>query len=356
MDDTFAYPTRLTLEHFYKNSFKIYYDAFHALQTSEEICAKELMLEMSEERVYEDLKFESLIVYNAAFFQKESILRSYLEWRYTYFMSRKIDFEYIRTIYAQSIKSVEKYLFVAHAAEIRTVYEWMARQHDFYIQKTAEQKQEEPDALTLAMTEALLRGDVQRVEEIFEQNRQNYASCALFFDNLAAKCMHYVGYLWETNRISVAKEHLASATLELFFKKHTNDALYKPIEHSCKAVVATIGDELHISGAKVVAASFENLGFEVITLLDKNSIDELLEIVHQTKPSLIALSITMPSNLYLLQEIVQELRGKNSLFKGTIIVGGQALFIDAKPIQIKGVDLIANSIQAVEEFIKEIRQ
>lgn len=347
------FPSTISLAHFQENSFKIYYDIFDALIQKKEFATLELLDDIEEEKIYEDLKFEYLILYNSSFFHKEAILVSYLRWRYTYFWSRKIDFEHLRTIYTLSIESIKKYLFVAHASQIGALYGWMLAHHDFFIAEVRVEQEKELSPRVREMTKALLAGDVQRVEEIFVHNQESYPSCSLFFDTLAAECMHHIGYLWETNRISVAKEHLASSTLELFFKKHAHKQMLFHPKEGQKAIVATIMEELHTSGAKVVAAALENLGFETIALLDKNPKKELLETIHTLKPAVVAFSLTMPSNLHHLQEIIRELREADLPYKGTIIAGGQALFIDAKPIEIKGVDLIANSIQAIVAFIQK---
>ena len=63
------------------------------------------------------------------------------------------------------------------------------------------------------------------------------------------------------------------------------------------------------------------------------------------------LSDTLPSNISNLKKVLEKLK-EDKLFTGKIIVGGQALFINDKRIQIEGADFIAKNLDELENYLE----
>lgn len=64
------------------------------------------------------------------------------------------------------------------------------------------------------------------------------------------------------------------------------------------------------------------------------------------------LSVTLISNLDKLQSLVDELKREPLPYRGTIILGGQALFQDGVQVPIKGVDFCSKNLEELKSFLK----
>lgn len=132
-----------------------------------------------------------------------------------------------------------------------------------------------------------------------------------------------VGARWEDGRISVGLEHQTTATVYLVLS-----TLYyeqpPPAELRGKALVAAVSNEFHELGAWMLASCLELDGWEVTFLASDCDQDTLLEQARQQLPHIIALSVSLFSNLQSARETIVTLRA--GLDADTrILVGGRAL-------------------------------
>ena len=74
----------------------------------------------------------------------------------------------------------------------------------------------------------------------------------------------------------------------------------------------------------------------------------------RSKPSLVVLSVTLPSNIATLQEIVKNLKSEHNFFNGLVIVGGQGLFNNKQEILIKEADCCCETLDDLDNFLKKI--
>lgn len=143
---------------------------------------------------------------------------------------------------------------------------------------------------------------------------------ALYVD-LLQRAMYKVGELWEHNRISVAREHLATSVTEFLLT-----IVYPKIfaaEHCGRAaVVACIADEYHQLGARMVADILEINGWDGYFLGAGTPVAELLALIEEKRPDLLALSLSVHLNLPALLGSVAAVR--RSFPDLPIVVGGQA--------------------------------
>ena len=92
---------------------------------------------------------------------------------------------------------------------------------------------------------------------------ETYESVYPFYNNLFQKSLYRVGELWESNRISVAKEHLATAITEgllnLVYPK-----LFEPEQYrkGRTILISCTANEFHQIGGKMVADVCELNGWD----------------------------------------------------------------------------------------------
>ncbi len=167
----------------------------------------------------------------------------------------------------------------------------------------------------------LLAGDQNNCSGIVSQLLHDGIPIRQLYIELLQRSLYEVGVLWEQNRISVAREHLATAITESLL-----NLIYPRIfadEHCGRtAVVACIANEQHLLGARMVADIMELNGWNSHFLGANTPVTELLALVTKTQPDLLALSLSLHSNLPSLLAAVTLVR--RSFPDLPIIVGGQA--------------------------------
>jgi methanogenic corrinoid protein MtbC1 len=139
--------------------------------------------------------------------------------------------------------------------------------------------------------------------------------------HLFQRSLYKVGELWETNQISVATEHIATAitegVLSLIYPK-----IFEADHTGQKAVIACVPNEFHQIGAKMVADTFELNGWDGHFVGANTPTHELMKLIRENDPDVIALSLSIYFNLSNFEKMITEIRAE---FPETPIwVGGQA--------------------------------
>ncbi len=131
-----------------------------------------------------------------------------------------------------------------------------------------------------------------------------------FYLNVIEPSMYEIGARWERGEISVAQEHLATA-----ISSRVMAALYPRFvlgeQTKGRAVVTTVYEEFHELGAWMVADLLALDGWEVSYLGAHTPTGDLLDMLLNLKPDLLALSSAMPFNLDRVQESIQTVRGRH---------------------------------------------
>ncbi len=131
-----------------------------------------------------------------------------------------------------------------------------------------------------------------------------------------------IGRLWQENRISVAREHLATAIAQLglahLYRHRPRD------ESNGRKVLVSWGEgELHEVGARMASDFLEMAGFDVYFLGANVPTDHLVTMVCEEKPDLVVLSVAITYHLPALKQAVARLRAEHPRLP--IAVGGGAL-------------------------------
>ncbi len=136
--------------------------------------------------------------------------------------------------------------------------------------------------------------------------------------------MHEVGRLWETNQLTVAQEHLATAmTQSVMAHLH---AYIVPQNFLDRTMVATcIGGELHELGIRMVADFFEIEGWEVYYLGANMPYDDVIGMIEDKQADLLAISVTLNSHVSRAQDMIQAVRASTVGKRIKIMVGGQPI-------------------------------
>lgn len=130
-----------------------------------------------------------------------------------------------------------------------------------------------------------------------------------------------IGRLWQTNVISIAQEHMATAishlALAALFEKDRPQA---PNGHT--VVVACVEGELHEFPARLVADELDVAGFDVRFLGASVPTDHLLSFIAREEPALVVLSATLALHADAVRSTVKRIR-EQTRDRLPIAVGGQ---------------------------------
>ena len=169
--------------------------------------------------------------------------------------------------------------------------------------------------------ELLLAGDRNECSRIVTRLLDNGIPIRTLYVELLQRSMYEVGELWEHNRISVAREHVATSVTE-FLLTLVYPRIFAAEHCDRSAIVACIANEYHQLGAKMVADILELNGWDGYFLGANAPVTELLSLIEVKQPHLLALSLSVYSNLPALLDSVAVVR--QSFPKLPVIVGGQA--------------------------------
>jgi methanogenic corrinoid protein MtbC1 len=173
-------------------------------------------------------------------------------------------------------------------------------------------------------SEAALRGRQDDAIALLEDAFTRAGSLPLVAVNVIQPAMYDVGRLWQENRVSVAQEHLATATSESWLAQSMARVKAAP-DNGKRAVFAAAAGNQHILGLNMVADAFELDGWVVDNLGADTPIETLVVHVRDTRPHLVGLSATLPQHLWGLRQTVDRLGQAFGDACPRIAVGGLAI-------------------------------
>lgn len=174
-----------------------------------------------------------------------------------------------------------------------------------------------------AYISALLAGERAAALTVAEEClREGFTLPDIYVEVLAA-ALHRIGSLWETNRISVAHEHVATAITQMVIS-----ALYPRIprrENSRgKVVVMGVAGEMHHVGANLLADALDAKGWKVSYLGSNVPSRALLDALASADPDFLCVSTTLAAHLPTAAELIQQVRERFGSQRPDILVGGAA--------------------------------
>jgi methanogenic corrinoid protein MtbC1 len=152
--------------------------------------------------------------------------------------------------------------------------------------------------------------------------------------------LYEIGHRWEAAEISVAQEHLATATTETLMARlaeRLGDPALPPREAT--AIVACVDGELHAVGGRMVADFLAADGWNVLFLGALTPPEELAGLVERSSARVVALSAA-------LSERVDRVRAAADAVKALepapiVLAGGQAFQGDPQRALAAGADFYA---------------
>lgn len=286
------------------------------------------------------------------------VLAHILPWAYHAYHHQGVPYDYFAVELALWKDVIQEQLPAADAASLLPLYDWMLNTHAATVYAAEHYRAARPAvpddlhedyALIVA---GLLSGDHVAVLNQCQVQLDSGMPFTRLLQWLFYPAMVEVGARWERGEVSVAMEHQAT-TLAYLVLSTLYYAQPFPAEKRGNALVASVTNEFHELGAWMVATCLELDGWDVRFLSSDCDAETLLRAAREQPPHLIALSITLTSNLYAARNIVAELRtalGPES--RTRIVVGGRALLTAPSLVESIGADLFLTDCEAVVSWAR----
>lgn len=170
------------------------------------------------------------------------------------------------------------------------------------------------------LVDALTAGDHEAATQIFAGRLHETDSFLDTIDGLVQPAMARIGQCWEKGELSVAEEHLASATMQTIVAQNLPDL---PVQGSGPGsiLLACVQDNDHQLGLRVLSDAFELAGWDVRYLGADVPTEALVAMVERWRPDVVGLSVSMGQHVETARDVVQRVRELGDP-QPTLLVGG----------------------------------
>ncbi len=245
---------------------------------------------------------------------------------YHAYICRGFSPDYFLVEFEAWMAAIKKCLEEEGEAIIET-YAFMRENHARFLELAFEESREEAlwdetDQRLELFYHHLLAGDFHECFFLGQEMVKKTGTLESFYLDMIQPAMYRIGREWETGKISIAKEHLASAVVMRLLA-----SIYSLFKHSSTdkgtVLVTALPNEYHVIGAWMVANILELDGWKTLFLGANTPVSDMLTLVHSEKPRILALSITMPFNLHHGKVILHRVRELPATDRPLTMVGGQ---------------------------------
>lgn len=184
------------------------------------------------------------------------------------------------------------------------------------------------------------------LEMIMDAYHGGYPIPGIYMD-IFQEALYEIGRLWETNRITVADEHMGTAITQYVMSN-----LYQHIETADeqrgRLVITGVQGELHQVGANMVADVLEADGWNVLFLGTNVPPDGVIQSIRQHQADLFGISSTMLFNLPRVIQLVEAVRKEYGHGVRILLGGGAFRALPELPPELGGCTVALNLREALD--------
>ena len=200
--------------------------------------------------------------------------------------------------------------------------------------------------------QAALAGDRAAALNIAQEALKAGASVLDVYQDMLQPAQYEVGRLWESNSISVAREHEATAVTQYVISR-LHEHFPSGAEARGKAVVTGVRDELHQLGAAMVADVLEADGWNVRFLGTRLPHRDIVSVVEEHEAEVIGISVALLSHLEAVAELIEALRA-GPRAGVHIVVGGAAFRFDHGAWRELGADGFGRDLRETRDLVRRL--
>ncbi len=158
-----------------------------------------------------------------------------------------------------------------------------------------------------ALENALLAGDRRKCNEIVSRFLNGGNSLPAMHVGLLQPALINIGLKWQRGQITVAHEHIATATAQSLMADYFSRAMLPP-PNGKKAIFACIEGNEHVVGLRMVSDAFELAGWDVRFVGANTPSNALIAHIREWKPDCVGISICFSHQLERARNLIQLIR------------------------------------------------
>ena len=200
--------------------------------------------------------------------------------------------------------------------------------------------------------QAALAGERQAALNIALESLRAGASVIDVYQDMLQPAQYEIGRLWESNTITVAREHAATAVTQYVIAR-LHAEFPAPTEQRGKALVTGVRGELHQLGANMVADVLEADGWNVRFLGTQLPHRDIIAAVGEHEPDVVAISVALASNVEAASDLIEQLRAHYPEAL-RIILGGAAFRFESGIWRDLGADGLGRDLREARELVRRL--
>ena len=193
----------------------------------------------------------------------------------------------------------------------------------------------------------LTDGNIEECIKIYKSYVEIF-NIADFFDKILRPVMAKIGKDWETGKLTIATEHVASNIAQTLVKIIMEQSS-GPGNKKKVMLCVPVGEEHHI-GCDVLETYLTIKGFKIFNMGTSIPTESIIEFINMKKPDIILISITIQDNVLAGQRLAKKIREQSKI---PILVGGYAMQIDDPP-KFEGNVIGDTSLEDIPKILRKI--
>lgn len=196
---------------------------------------------------------------------------------------------------------------------------------------------------------AIRAGDRRRAFEAIDAAREAGLGVGTVYIEVFQPALREIGRLWQSNELTVAEEHLATAITQAAMARLFEQSFQWSPGQGRSLIAACADVERHEVGLRMLCDLLEMQGWDTTYLGASVPVASLVEMVQKRRPDVVALSAAIAPHLPRLRAVIRALREGVDGRAPLILVGGRPFLEDPELATRVGADLTApDAVQAVE--------
>lgn len=171
--------------------------------------------------------------------------------------------------------------------------------------------------------QAIITGQRHAAVQIAKEALRNGLSLRDLYIDVFQPALYDVGRRWESNRLTVAQEHIATAITQYVMAQIYEAPDVRTSAAKGRIVLTGVEGELHSVGAVMVGDLLETSGFHVRFLGTNLPTASILGVIRDVTPSHVGVSATMLFNVGAVRHLIHAVRAEFA-DRIAIVVGGAA--------------------------------
>jgi methanogenic corrinoid protein MtbC1 len=171
------------------------------------------------------------------------------------------------------------------------------------------------------LTRALVQGQRKAALSLVNEALNNGAPLLDVYVDVLQAAQFEIGRLWETNVITVAQEHMATAITQ-YVMAQLYPRTGRPVTPKGNIIVTGVEGEYHHIGPNIIADVLEADGWDVRFLGANVPHSGILRLIEEHQASIAGISVTMLSNIPQLIRLLESIDHTFGKSKVRTLVGG----------------------------------